>query len=155
MYAIHIELISPVDHRQDLPLISRQKGNPMTDNARPVPGSTRSRRAASCRFVARALALCEDARKSVQNPYKSDHFCKQQFFNCYTSATCNFNALKCTDFHLAVLILLLILISAFTIRTNPDDFASHPTGDIVIPTIYDDDGLFRPDGSQPGSCVRL
>ena len=36
-------------------------------------------------------------RKSVQNPYKSDHFRERDFSTAVRSTTCNVTALKCTD----------------------------------------------------------
>ena len=39
------------------------------------------------------------SQKSVQNPYKSDHFRECEFFSCSASIVCNFNAVKCTDFY--------------------------------------------------------
>ncbi len=39
-------------------------------------------------------------QKSVQNPYKSDHFREYQFSNHSAAGTCNFSALKRTDFQI-------------------------------------------------------
>jgi len=80
------------------PLTSRGKRNPMTANTRHIPGSSR------CCGSALPLNATSPRRsqavpgKSVQNPYKSDHFCECEFFTCSASTTCNFTALKCTHF---------------------------------------------------------
>ena len=70
----------------------------MMDNARPVPSSTTSRGTPLSQPFPAFLASLATSRKSVQNPYKSDHFLDMRFFIRSTSTTCNFNALKCTDF---------------------------------------------------------
>ena len=73
----------------------------MKDYARHFPGSTRSRRTplpSSFPFFLPSLSNPVWSEKSVQNPYKSDHFCKVQFLKYSPSTTYDFNALKCTDF---------------------------------------------------------
>jgi len=70
-------------------LISRRDFAPATNRSprtRPEP--------ASCILG----FLIGSASKSVQNPYKSDHFRKCEFFTPVIPTTYNFNALKCTDF---------------------------------------------------------
>jgi hypothetical protein len=80
------------------PVTSRGKGNPMKDHARHVPGSTRSRRPALSGSFPFFLPSLLSPKKSVQNPYKSDHLRECEFFNTSASTTYNFNMLKCTDF---------------------------------------------------------
>jgi hypothetical protein len=62
-------------------------------------------------------------QKSVQNPYKSDHFREREFFTLVTSTTYNFTALKCTDFphhsSFAILSSLDIRHSSFVIPRHP------------------------------------
>jgi hypothetical protein len=80
------------------PLISQGEGNPMIDNARHVPGSTRSCGSAFSRSAAPFRRFQTVPKKSVQNPYRSDHFRECEFSIASASTTCNFTALKCTDF---------------------------------------------------------
>jgi len=49
-------------------------------------------------FLSSWLPYKSGSSKSVQNPYKSDHFRECEFFTPVISVTYNFNALKCTDF---------------------------------------------------------
>ena len=70
----------------------------MTANTRHVPGSIRSRRSVLSRSTIPFRRFQTFPEKSVQNPYKSDHFRKCEFFTPCASITYNFNALKCTDF---------------------------------------------------------
>ena len=82
-------------------MTSRAKGNPMMANTRQVPGSPRSCRTPLSRsfpFFLGSLASPVPSEKSVQNPYKSDHFRICHFFSHCALTTYNFNALKCTDF---------------------------------------------------------
>ena len=75
-------------------LISRAKGNPMSDNARYIEGSTRGCRTAlprSPRSI-RCFYPVSEIRP------KSDRFCEGEFFNYSASTTYNFTALECTDF---------------------------------------------------------
>jgi hypothetical protein len=70
----------------------------MKDNTRHVPGSTRSSPTPLSLNAISVRRLQTLPEKSVQNPYKSDHFRECDFFNHSVSTTYNFNALKCTDF---------------------------------------------------------
>jgi len=70
----------------------------MTDNARHVPGSARSRRiplsrsaTPGRRFYSLGKSTYKTQTKCIQNP-------ECDFFNTYASTTYTFNALKCTDF---------------------------------------------------------
>jgi hypothetical protein len=79
-------------------VISQRKGNPMKANTRHVAGSTRSCRTALPRSVTQSQRFQIRPEKSVQNPYKSNHFPECEFANHSSSTTYNFNVLKCTDF---------------------------------------------------------
>src|SRR5688572_16972436 len=70
----------------------------MKDNARHVPGSTWSCRTPLSRSAAPLWRFRGVPKKSVQNPYKSDHFREYEFFIASVLTTYDFNALKCTDF---------------------------------------------------------
>jgi len=70
----------------------------MTANTRHVPGSIRSRRSVLSRSTIPFRRFQTFPEKSVQNPYKSDHFHECEFFTSFVAITYNFNALKCTDF---------------------------------------------------------
>jgi hypothetical protein len=70
----------------------------MKDNTRRVPGSTRSCRIPLSQSGIPPRRLRNESKKSVQNPYKSDHFRRYEFFNCSASGTYNSDTLKCTDF---------------------------------------------------------
>jgi len=70
----------------------------MKDNARNVPGPTRS-----CRTgLSRSATSPRRRQTTTENPYKtrtkSDHFHECYFSNSSAQTTYNFNALKCTDF---------------------------------------------------------
>jgi hypothetical protein len=75
-------------------------------------------------------------RKSVQNPYKSDRFREHQFSTSVKSTTYKFNALKCADFSLWKLSLVLTL----SLNRNPDLHPNRKTGNSgnVIRTNPDD-----------------
>ena len=88
------------------------------------------------------LANSNPIAKSVQNPYKSNHFRKSQISRHSATNTCNFNALKCTDFlHMGT---SATRASSSAIRTNPDDSQiSHFTTNSA-PMSY----AFEPPGSS-------
>jgi hypothetical protein len=72
----------------------------MKANTREEQGSTRSCPSAFTRFRNALSTRPSALEKSVQNPYKSDHFRKVQFSSVSAPATYNFTALKCTDFRI-------------------------------------------------------
>ncbi len=80
-----------------MPVATSEEGNPVEANSSHVPSSTRSCDAAFSRpdtCLRHSQALSE---KSVQNPYKSDHFHEVQSFSYSAPTVYNFNTLKGTD----------------------------------------------------------
>jgi len=102
--AIHIGCKSAKAGHRQTALGQLGKGNPMKDHARHVLGSTQSRHTPLRVNATPARRFETVSEKSVQNPYKSDHFRICEFFNASASTTYNFNALKCTDFPVARLV---------------------------------------------------
>ena len=85
------------DHRQTA-VANRAKGNPMKDNARQEPGSTRSLSTPLSRSATPARRFASPSKNPYKIRTKSDHFREREFFNRSSPSTYNFNALKCTDF---------------------------------------------------------
>ena len=83
------------------PLPSQAKGNPMKAHARHVPSSIRNRRTALSQSATPVGHFSGRPEKSVQNPYKSDHFREYEFLSYLPSTTYNFNALSVRIFPIA------------------------------------------------------
>jgi len=79
------------------PVVSRGKGNPMTDHARQVPGSTRSRRTPFSRSATPPWRPQDLGKSTYKTQTKFRQNRKCNLFSIYPSTTCNFNAVKCLN----------------------------------------------------------
>jgi len=97
-YAIHKGCKSAKADQRQTALTSRGEGNPMTDNARHIPGSTRSCRTPLSRSATppRRFQNLGKSTYKIQTKFRQNREC--DFSNHSASTTYNFNALKCLNF---------------------------------------------------------